>query len=174
MTAVGRWKRGALAALLVAGVSTIWLTSISAGSSTLSITVDQGLSPNFSLAVHDYVVRCSGTPLSVSVDAPAGYGVSVDGGALKPGAFNTTVAITTGQEFTMTVRHSDTNSSYYVRCLPRDFTHYTFTAQRPAPFGMFALDTALGKYTAVFDTDGVPVWWMRTQSGAGDSEVLRD
>jgi chitodextrinase len=163
----------ALGAVVVAGCLAVSLAPARA-SGSLTITADQGLYPAFNTAVHDYVIRCTGSPVQVSVNAPLGYGVSVDGSAMTAGSFTQSVPLSTGQEFSFSVRHSEVTTPYYVRCLPTNFPRWTFTPESPVPFGMFAVDGFGGNYTAVFDSDGVPVWWMLTSAGATDSQVLRD
>ena len=57
----------------------------------------------------------------------------------------------------MTVR--DGGTTYDIRCLPSDFPDYTTTVTgTPQSNGYFL---TLGHYAAVFDKDGVPVWWYK-------------
>jgi PKD repeat protein len=162
-------------ALTAVGVLAVSLAPASASSSgPPTITADQGLYPAFNPAIHDYVIRCTGAPVQMSVNSPDGWGVSVDGSPMQRFAFNQSVPLATGQEFTFSVLHSHVTTTYYVRCMPRDFVNYTFTSNGTAPYTMFAVDGATGNYTTVMDSNGVPIWWMRTSSGATDSQVLPD
>lgn len=169
-----RWLAcAALAGLLGAGAWAGWLAQASSGESSLSITASPGLFPSFNRAVRDYAIRCTGAPVSVSVNAPPAFQVSVDGSALSSGSFASSLPLTPNQEFHFAVKVSGTTSQYNVRCLPPEFPQYSFTARQAAPYGLFTVDS-LGRYTAIFDTNGVPVWWMRTPAGAYDSQVLSD
>lgn len=149
------------------------LAASAGGDSSLTITANQGLSPGFDVSIQDYYIRCTGAPVVMSVGAPTGTAVSVDHSALRSGGFSVSVPLTEGQEFSISVRQSSTTSTYYVRCLPADFPNFTFTPENPVPHGLFTID-GLGPYLAAFNTDGVPVWWMKTQAGAFDSQVLPD
>jgi PKD repeat protein len=144
-----------------------------AAASPVSITSDQPLSPAFSLDQHDYVVRCTGDPLQVSVTSPVGVGVSVDHGSMQSGTFTIPVPLSTGQEFSIAIRFAGAVARYYVRCLPSDFPTYSYTGAGPSPAGMFMVD-GIGNYMAVFTTDGVPVWWFKRGSRPFDSQVLPD
>lgn len=172
-----RGRRIGLLALVVLlgtpGVAAVLIGSTARAAGALSITADQGLSPDFDLAIHDYVIRCTGQPVVMSVDAPPDTAVSVDHSAMRSGGFSRAVPLTTGQEFTIAVRSNGATDHYYVRCLPADFPQYTVEHDATAPSGLFTVD-GQGKYIAIFDTDGVPVWWMLTQSAAYDFSVLAD
>jgi PKD repeat protein len=166
-------RRRAQGALLLVAVSVAALAIPAAAQQTLSITADQGLSPAFSTSIHDYVIRCTGQPVVTSVDAPPGTGVSVDHSAMQSGSFATAVRLSEGQEFSIAVRQNGSTDHFYVRCLPADFPSYTFTEEKPSPYGLFTTDS-VGNYLEIFDTNGVPVWWMKRSAGALDSSVLRD
>jgi PKD repeat protein len=139
----------------------------------LTISSDQPLLPAFTPAVHDYAVRCSGSPLVLSVDAPPSTAVSVDHSQMRSGSFQRAVPLAAGQEFSIAVRGNAITDDYYVRCLPPDFPTYTYTNQGNAPPGMFVVD-GIGNYLALFDDNGVPVWWMERASRPIDSQVLAD
>ena len=168
------WRAIGLLALAILALA-IAFSALAARSRAdgLTITIDQGLSPAFDLGVHDYVVRCTGTPLVVSVSTPPEIGVSVDHSSMRSGTFSKAVPLSEGQEFSIAVRQDAGTDYYYVRCLPSDFPSYAFDAENPAPPGMFTVDN-LGIYSAIFDNDGVPVWWLKTAAGAFDSQVLSD
>ncbi|MFL5830204.1 MAG: PKD domain-containing protein [Solirubrobacteraceae bacterium] len=141
--------------------------------SPLSIASDQPLSPAFDLDQHDYVVRCSGDPLQVSVTSPAGVDVSVDHASIQSGTFSQAVPLGAGQEFSIAVRFAGAVGRYYVRCLPPDFPTYTYTGTGPTSPRMFMLD-GIGSYMAVFDTNGVPIWWLKRGARPFNSQVLAD
>jgi len=170
-------SRGFRSALALASVVAATVAALPGGSASgdpaVTISLDQGLSPAFSPAIHDYVVRCTGNPVVVSVDAPAGTSVSVDHAASRGGSFSQAVPLSSGQEFSIALQASASTDQYYVRCLPADFPGTTFTPQGAVNPGLFTID-GLGRYTAIFDTDGLPVWWRQTASGALDSQVLGD
>ncbi len=147
---------------------------------TLSITTSPALFPSFSPSITDYVSRCSAsTPVDVSVSAPDDTTASVDGSPPESGRFSTVVSRDVGQRFTITVQQaSEATRTYNVRCIPSDFP--TWTAQRTgetqADFYVTVLQTngLFGpSYPVIFDTNGVPVWWM-PQTDTLFTEVLPD
>jgi Arylsulfotransferase (ASST) len=151
-----------------------------AAAPSFSITTTPSLYPSFNPNVTDYVARCSGAPVQVAVQVPLGTDVSVDGGLGHMTAFTTTVGVTTGQSFSVT-EIGLTNSSlhtYFVRCLPADFPNFTsqkvgtpqaaFYLVKPSGFSPTAMP-----YIALFDTDGVPVWWLQDHPGF-DAGILRN
>jgi arylsulfotransferase ASST len=164
----------AAAALLTAGSS----AQAAAG---LSITSDQPFVPGFSRTVSDYVVRCNGSPLNVSVSSDPSTLVSVDGAAFASGSFARAVPLSTGQEFRIAIRQGTSTQLYYVRCLPADFPLYTYERDgNPSP-SLFAMTPDFGdpggqstQYLAVFDSNGVPVWWYKAPFAPNDAKVLAD
>src|SRR3989442_4534250 len=173
------------APIRVLGVlATILATSCGAGAAlapragarprTLQISTQPALYPPFDTTISDYTTRCSpGTPIQVTVSAPSGAVVSVDGQAPHTGSFTAQVWLNAGQSFPVTATTSATSNTHFVRCLPSDVPGWTssrtgqpqaeyFTVApfartdfQPIPSGVS------GKYLAIFDTNGVPMCWMK-------------
>jgi PKD repeat protein len=154
-------------------ISTVMADSKAKADGAPSITADQQLSPGFDLGVRDYVIRCTGQPVVITVNAPSDTAVSVDHSAMRSGIFSLAVPLTTGQEFSIAVRRNDSTDHYHVRCLPQDFPHYLVEPDAPRPESLYTVDDQ-GRYIAIFDSNGVPVWWMSTVAGAYDFSVLAD
>jgi hypothetical protein len=152
------------------------------GATELEIDADPGLYPGFDPAISDYVTRCGAGPVNVDVVAPAATSVAVDGGAARNGTFSTDVPLTAGEAFTIEVDEADETSTYHVRCLPDNFPVWTWTSPGD-PSANFYITMPrnvqapgggpAGRYIAIFDDHGVPVWWMES-SGASDAKLLDD
>jgi Arylsulfotransferase (ASST) len=133
------------------------------------------LYPSFSPTVHDYVVRCHDAGLTVTASAQTGWKASINGNAFRSGTFSEPVPLASGKAFTVTFRENGGTKlyRYYTRCLPDDFPHYTFTrlAASSSP-KFFTADPSAQPlhFSAVFDTNGVPVWW--DHAGAFVTRVL--
>src|SRR5258708_7480560 len=129
----------------------------------LSITTNPGLFPAFSPGVSDYVIRCdANTPVTVSVTAPPGTSVSVNNQPAGSGTFAVGVTRDVGQSFTIVVqRPSQAPSTYYARCLPSDFPTWTVqkSGNTQAEYYVTVPWAGFTNYPAIFDTDGVPIWW---------------
>ena len=135
-----------------------------------AITAVPALQPAFDPAIADYVTRCTGAPVQLSVGAPADAMVAVDGDGPRSGTFERDVALDVNRAFSFTVAGATTRT-YHVRCLPADFPPYT--AQRSgtpqASHYLVTPSLALGPfpagfspgYTAFYDSGGAPVWWYR-------------
>ena len=137
---------------------------------TLSITTTPALFPRFSTSVPDYVSRCDDSaPVQVSISAPSGTTVTVEGAASGTGTFTTSVTRDVGQDFTIVVQSGSGTTTHHVRCLPGDFP--SFTAQRTgrtqSEYYVTAPSAGVGgsSYPIVFDTNGVPVWWGAKTAG---------
>lgn len=136
----------------------------------VSITTDTALFPAFDPSITDYVDRCDpSSPTAVTVDAPAGTTVSVNGQDDRSGSFTTDVEAEYGKRFVIEVTIDDVTTRHNIRCLPEDFPEWS--AQRTGtPQSQFystvlfeaeqALSGGEGSYSVVFDTNGVPVWWL--------------
>lgn len=131
---------------------------------TLEVSTSPSLFPAFSASITDYVTRCTGDPVSVTIGAPDGTTVSVAGQPAASGRFSSPVNLSTGQEFTIVVQPVlQAPTDYFVRCLPLDFPGWTAsrTGTTQAEYYITAPITSdpAGTYPAIFDSDGVPVWW---------------
>jgi hypothetical protein len=133
----------------------------------LSIATTPSLFPGFDQSVVDYVSRCSGTPVSVSVEAPVGTYVSVDGGAWATGRFTASVTRAEGQTFTIIVKSRSTPAiTHFVRCLPDDFPNWTAANSGSTAAEWYITNPINGfgpTHSVIFDTNGVPVWWSPLQ-----------
>ena len=133
------------------------------------------LYPNFSPTVHDYVVRCHDAGLTVTASAQTGWKASINGHAFRSGTFSEPVPLASGKAFTVTFREDGGTKlyRYYARCLPDDFPAYTFTRLAPSSSPKFFTTDPAAKpshFSAVFDRNGVPVWW--DHAGAFVTRVL--
>jgi Arylsulfotransferase (ASST)/Calx-beta domain len=176
-----RWgRRGlCLTALVVWVTAGIAVPSASAAKakvkpapSVLSVTTTPALQPGFDPSITDYVSVCNAsTPVQVSVGAPAGTSVAVDGHLAQTGTFVVAVTRDVGQGFSFVVTTGSGSTIYYVRCLPADFPPITVQRNGPtqAQYYMVTpfLTTNLApppppistQYLAIVDSNGVPVWW---------------
>jgi hypothetical protein len=147
----------------------------------LSISAQPALFPAFDPAVSDYVTRCGASPVTLSVAAPPGTTVAVDGYEAQSGTFARDVQLSAGRAFGFSTTTSTGTSTFNVRCLPPDFPAWTYS--RPGvPAASFYIATpqggvtptggAAGGYVAIFDRRGVPVWWKR--AAGGDAKLLPD
>jgi Arylsulfotransferase (ASST) len=147
----------------------------------VEIDATPSLTPGFAPDVSDYTVPCDGTnPVSMSVTAPNGSSVSVDGAAPASGNFTSPVTLQSNQEFDFDVAAGDYSGSYHVRCLPPDFPQFTYERLSPPtyPFYLVDPDLKIGSlpkhWVVVFDDHGVPVWWANPGVAPVDSKVLSD
>ena len=105
--------------------------------------------------------------------------VSVDGSAARSGIFVDTVSMAPGQGFTITVGSGASESTYNVRCLPADFPAYTSTVSGSpqvayvlaAPYPIGSPADRSTSYVAMFDRNGVPVWWEHQDGRAMDADL---
>jgi arylsulfotransferase ASST len=166
-------------ALLVAAAALHGLSSFSTAAAQIDLTQLQissepSLSPTFDLGVSDYVTRCeSGSPVRLSVSAPAGTEVDVDRQGFRAGAFTAQTHLTAGQGYAITASSGADRAWFHVRCLPTDFTGWSVSRPR-LPEAEWYMVTPFTRtdfqppsagvsrdYVAIFDTNGVPVWWMK-------------
>ncbi|MCU1350887.1 MAG: hypothetical protein JWM05_96 [Acidimicrobiales bacterium] len=141
----------------------------------LEVTATPGLFPAFNPSVTDYVSRCSkAAPVQLSINAPDGTTVSVAGQPDQGGAFTTQVTRGVGQSFQIVAHSAAGTAGYVVRCLPADFPAWTATRSGTPQAEWYALAPLFAstvpnaqppasiKYSAIFDRNGVPVWWKGT------------
>ncbi|HTK15333.1 MAG TPA: arylsulfotransferase family protein [Acidimicrobiia bacterium] len=173
-----------LAIALVVGMFAVPQSALAApGDPTISTS--PALTPSFDPSVTNYVAKCgtstsAATTVTVSVTAPAGTTVSVDGASPKTGTFTASLSRAWGQGFAFTVIvGGGSPTTYHVRCLPTDFP--AFSVQRSgstqAEYYVLALansSTGTYSYITIVDTNGVPVWWYRPALRATYADLLAD
>jgi Arylsulfotransferase (ASST) len=138
------------------------------------ITTDPPLFPAFQAGITDYVVRCDpNRAVDVHVTTPIGTFVSVDGRYPRGGVFGESIRQQVGQRFSIRVTTDashDVSTTHHVRCLPPDFPNWS-VQRNGQPQAAFYSTTLLStpntgsNYSAVFDSFGVPVWWLKEKTG---------
>jgi hypothetical protein len=162
-----RRRRWGTSAALLAAIGALGLTacvSVKPPPEPSIITTNPGLFPGFQTGIFDYVNRCDpNTPTDVQVNAGPDTTVSVNGGPASNGTFSVPVNQAIGERFTIAVTINGNTTTHHVRCLPADFPPWT--PQTGAPQSAFYATTlvegfGVPSYPVVFDTNGVPVWWL--------------
>jgi hypothetical protein len=166
-------RRRRIVALCVAALALLAPAGAAAAPTQLSVAGDPGLHPSFSPSVHTYVARCTpGKPLRLSFGVPSGMKLAVDGRPARSGSFTRSIRISSGQA----VRFVATGSAgrYLVRCLPPDFPRWSAQKLGPTQAEWYVLAPCCTKrtYVAIFDTNGVPVWWVNTHRPPLDASLL--
>jgi hypothetical protein len=163
--------RGGVPAALLVVLAVLGANAACALAAEPVITTQPALQPSFSSTVPNYVTRCEpGGGVIVTVDAK-GNPISVDGGPARLGTFKTSVTLAEGQAFTIQVDGEAGAETYNVRCLPPDFPEYTAQVLGPtqAAYYLMTPDSAIEPmtttYVALFDSNGVPVWWYHVNDG---------
>lgn len=156
------------------------LTPAAAASGT-QFSTQPSLYPSFSPSITYYVTRCANNPVAVTATAVKSDRISVDGQPAKGGTFTTSVPLTEGQEFLITIANAGGQhpTTYHVRCLPSDFPNWTAqkTGTTQAAFYLVTPNLAVPApyYVTMFDPNGTPRWWFKTSSGGSeDAKVLPD
>ena len=170
-----RLRRSRLALLVGAAVAAGLLVPTAhagpTGAPALQVSTNPGLYPGFVPTVEDYVLRCvAGSPVRVSVSTPPGVSVSVAAGLPLSGSFTVGVPLRPGQDFAITVQSAkQPTQSYFARCLPPDFPTWS-AARSGSPQAEWYVAMPRGPqtatpYAAIFDDNGVPLWWAPTRGG---------
>jgi hypothetical protein len=168
-------RRAARAGAAVLGCLALWTGGADA---SVKITAKPKLRPDFSARVPDYVSRCEpGKALELSVRATDGDRVKVAGRSARGGEFDARMKRAAGAGFAIRVKRAGGGSrTHHVRCLPEDFPRWSFEHGGKPQARYYALEP-VGKhtfgYSAIFNTDGVPVWWHYEGSySPWDTKVL--
>ncbi len=172
MSAMRHWKLVRVlscmaVALCLAGMATLGLQrTANAASSGLAISTSPAMTPGFDPSIINYTAPCgkstsTPTTVAVSVSAPAGTTVSVDGTSPQSGAFSVGVPRAWGQAFNFAVTSGGPPVTYHVRCLPSDFPAYTAQHLGSTQSQYYIMAFGVGAYVAIVDANGVPVWWFK-------------
>ena len=166
---VGRWA--AIACLLLAGFG----ATAAQGASLPSFSTTPALDPAFAWQAHDYAIRCDANPLSVQVTTPGTWQGKVGVGDFSSQDFVAQRSLTAGGALRVTFHHPGDPSYHYfhVRCLPTDFPTYRFGRSGLGGPEFFIVQMN-NNYAAIFNADGVPVWWFQASTSPLDAELLSD
>lgn len=142
-----------------------------------SITSEPPLYPPFSDGVQDYVTRCNGDdPVRLDVQSNPGQSVAVDGRPAEGGAFSTSVDLSPNHAFSIETNSGGQPRAYFVRCLAVDFPKWTFTRTGEPSQEWYVVTPTIGDgakpFIAIFDGNGVPVWWYRAALPPIDGKVM--
>jgi Arylsulfotransferase (ASST) len=178
ITRQGLLQAGRVTALLAVSLALACVQSAWAAAQP-KITTSPALAPAFNPGVYNYVTRCEPAGRVWVFVTANGTPVSVDGQVARTGTFAAPVTLAIGQRFTLVLGTGSGAASYNVRCLPQDFPHYTFQLLGQ-PQAAYYLVTpswsdigATTPYVALFDTDGVPIWWFRQADGIpADADLM--
>jgi hypothetical protein len=143
----------------------------------LRVVGKPALFPKFDRDVSDYVARCvRGKPLRLAITAPRGTTVAIDGRPARGGSFKASVREKSGQSVRFVVTSGHRQRRYLVRCLPPDFPKWTAerTGRPQAAWYVVAPCCTESTYVAIFDTHGVPVWWINAHRPPLDASLLPD
>ena len=169
LLALPRWRHGAPSRLLsrLGACAVAVIASLVGGPPALAanlVTASPSLYPAFRPNIADYATRCEpGRTVNVSVAAPAGTTVAVDGGPAQSGSFSVRVALAAGQRFRFVVRRPSGVTYHHVRCLPADFPAWQAwrTQLTQSAFHLLTVQA----YAMIFDRNGTPVWWWQQEPG---------
>jgi hypothetical protein len=159
--------------LIVALSGLLVVQGLAQGAPPVTVT-SPSLVPAFNPSIPDYVVHCTtGTPVRVSVSAPSGVTVSVDGQRPRRGPFHVDVKLKPGQSFRFVVGAGQRGRTYSLRCLPPDFPGYTARRPgRPQAAWYVVAPCCSWQYAVIFDNYGLPVWWLHTKRLVLDASLL--
>jgi hypothetical protein len=171
-----RGSRLGVIASISALVAALALCALPAGAEGIQLSTEPPLVPAFDPAVTDYSARCtSGAPVGVTVSATGGMTVDVDNHGPRSGNFTTAVGLNPGQSFVVVVSDAASSNVYYIRCLPSDFPEWTFQRSgTPEAEWYLVAPWASPNYAIVFDINGAPLWWYKTNVITAVFERLPD
>ena len=151
-----RRRTAALAALLAVAPA--------GPASAASIAADPVLKPAFRASIPDYTVRCrAGEPVRLAIDPPDG------------GPHVRSVDLTPGRAAAVRFRFRAGVRRYRIRCLPSDFPDWRTRRYSTPEAGWYLVTpnkTEGAGYAVIFDSNGVPVWWMRRTPAPFAADLL--
>jgi hypothetical protein len=162
-------------ALLAAVVLGATAPAISAaGKPSFEIAEGATLRPGFGWSAREYAARCQQEHLTFEIAGSSGWRGRLRG-RFRAGSFTQQITVGAGQAATITFRNRqrDQLRRFHVRCLPDDFPDYSFRRFRSGGPGLYFIQLA-NQYAAVFNGDGVPVWWYRADGYTDDAKMLAD
>jgi Arylsulfotransferase (ASST)/Bacterial Ig domain/RTX calcium-binding nonapeptide repeat (4 copies) len=170
-------SRALLAALACVGTLALAPAGAAADEpvTTFELTAAPALYPAFSRGVSDYVVRCDDAGVRLSVAVPEGADVVVASTLLATGRSTVSVPLRPGQGTWVSITEPSRRTRHHIRCIPAHFPPWTATRTGvpQAEWYLVTPNIAMwGEFVAMFDDEGVPVWWMERIPQPFDASVL--
>jgi hypothetical protein len=172
-----RWSRSAplvgLASLLAG--ATVTAPAAIAERPSFDANGDGAMTPKFRFDRHDYAVRCAPGATRLDVDGARGWQSRIGRSGFRSGDRSQPLRARSARQVRVVFRSRKNGSrhAFHLRCLPRTFPEYSF--HRAAPGGPKLLSMQLGsRYAAIFDRNGVPVWWYRAAGEPDNVQILPD
>jgi len=172
---------GGLAVACAAAAVSVAVPTSQGAAQVVRVSADPGLSPSFNASTSDYVSGCGkDRPLKLSLNAPSGSTVSVDGAKARSGSFSVTVDLHVNQAARLVVTSGGRRSDYHVRCLPSSFPRWRFERSGEpqaewllmAPVAPTSATAARSHFVTIVDRRGVPIWWVREKVSPFNSVLL--
>ncbi|CAB4994776.1 unannotated protein [freshwater metagenome] len=142
---------------------------------SLSVSGHQ-LNPTFEPDGHDYGIICSATGETWTIQGQGVPGSSVSVVGADPSG---TISVVENQLITVTVTlASGATDSYFIRCLPHDFSNLNVTRNDDPTPGWYMISTGFGAsdgsgtWTVILDSHGAVVWYHQTSQPVIDFKRL--
>lgn len=139
----------------------------------LNVTSHPALLPKFRASAHDYISHCSRShPLKLHV-RPAPGGVAwVAGGRRHRHTFHARVRLRTGRQAVIGSRVKGRTGHFHVRCAPRSVKNFRVQHFRRPQASLYLLSPTPSHFVAMYDTNGVPVWWLTSSRNTFNATLL--
>jgi hypothetical protein len=167
---------------LVSAAACAALVAFTAPAAAAPVTSRPALKPAFRSATPDYTVRCRADRLvRLTIDPPRGTRVAVASGKGRTGRFTTSAELAPGRAVTIRFLSAKGTRTYGVRCLPPDFPGWRAKRSGTPQAGWYIVTPYIKPYpgyppgpgyAAIFDSHGVPVWWMARTPAPFDGDLL--
>jgi hypothetical protein len=139
-----------------------------------ALSTTPALTPGFKWTASDYAIRCTGDPVSVRITGASGWRTKVGSGQFRPGSYVVSRPLAAGHIIRVVFHRTGGGYWYYhARCLPADFPEYHFTRTGAGGPGFFIVQLN-EHYAAIFNRNGVPVWWYKASGEPDNAELLPD
>jgi hypothetical protein len=147
----------------------------SAARPSFEVEPSGAMEPRFRFDRSDYAVRCEAGATKLTVDGVRGWQSRIGRSGFRAGDRSQPLRAGSARRVRVVFRNrrSGARRAFHVRCLPASFPEYSF--HRSAPGGPKLLSMQLGhRYAAIFDRNGVPVWWYRASGEPDNVQILAD
>ncbi|HKP89787.1 MAG TPA: arylsulfotransferase family protein, partial [Thermoleophilaceae bacterium] len=134
------------------------------GALAADVEASPALKPAFRTSIPDYTVRCrDGERVRLEIEPPDG----------EP--FTRSVDLAPGRAAAVRLRFAEGTRRYRIRCLPEDFPNWRTHRYGTPQAGWYLVTPNKSEgagYAAIFDSHGVPVWWIRRTPAPFAADLL--
>jgi len=167
--------KGLLAVAVAAALLAVVPATALAEKPSFAAADGYSIKPRFAWSARDYAATCTDDSLALKIDGKRGWLTKLPGAKPARGDVDFDTAVSEGEDVDITFKRKRDGYTrrFHARCIPSDFPPYSFHRVAAGGPKLFSMQLGYG-FAAIFDRNGVPVWWYVADGEPDNVQILAD